>query len=222
MRPILDDRITKQGDAFVSTCLGCSSVKEFTTKNAAIRMLSVGRCKDCKRYYRSTADVEEDRENGIYLNDDRKWCSTCPSCGVEQAYTRKDHAKQSSAAEWKCKKCASFQNKSVPSRYMGFRLVDVDSFRKTAVGKKRSWEIGVDDVALLWEKQGGKCALSGEQLVKIPKTWSIDRIDNDKHYTIENVHLVHKDVNMMRGYLDVPRFIELCTGISRTKQKTRG
>ena len=45
-------------------------------------------------------------------------------------------------------------------------------------------------------------------------TASIDRIDNNKDYTLENIQLVHKTVNMARGTLTVSEFIDMCKAVS--------
>ena len=53
-------------------------------------------------------------------------------------------------------------------------------------------------------KQNKKCALSGIDLIfeanhgKIEGNISLDRIDSQKGYTINNVQWVHKDINFMK------------------------
>lgn len=64
-----------------------------------------------------------------------------------------------------------------------------------------------------WEKflQGqGFCCLSGLPISFTDKTASLDRIDNLQGYTINNVHWVHKHINIMKGKLTLARFYELC------------
>lgn len=62
------------------------------------------------------------------------------------------------------------------------------------------------------------CVYSGLPIAWSDVGWdhtaSIDRIDNDKGYTEDNVQLVHKDVNMMRGSLDDEKFKQLCIKIA--------
>jgi hypothetical protein len=66
--------------------------------------------------------------------------------------------------------------------------------------------------------QGQRCALSA-----IPIGWSvtgwehsasIDRINNDKGYCLDNIQLVHKKINMMRGTLSVEEFVEMCKAVT--------
>lgn len=77
----------------------------------------------------------------------------------------------------------------------------------------------------LYTKQEAKCALSGIDLILFPirrgknksrseVTASLDRIDNTKGYTEDNVQFVHKAINLMKGCLDNSEFINLCKYIA--------
>ena len=67
------------------------------------------------------------------------------------------------------------------------------------------------------KKQGNLCALSGQKMLWKAKSgaWqaSIDRIDNKKGYTKNNIQLVGFAVNQARNNLDISEFIELCKKI---------
>lgn len=70
------------------------------------------------------------------------------------------------------------------------------------------------DVVGLWIKQEGKCALTGEvmsldksgRLTGAPHAMSIDRIDSNRSYTMDNIHLVCRMVNLMKSTLTVEDF----------------
>jgi hypothetical protein len=83
----------------------------------------------------------------------------------------------------------------------------------------------------LWDlflKQNKKCAISGIDIVlntrwseqnkgkftEIIQTASLDRIDNSKGYTKNNVQWVHKDINFMRGGLAVNDFVFFCKKVA--------
>ena len=98
------------------------------------------------------------------------------------------------------------------------RLSWYNAFKKSAITRGYEWNITPEFVDTMYNEQDGLCAYS-----KIPIGWSvegwdhtasIDRIDNNIGYTESNVHLVHKEVNMMRGVLDNDRFLELCNLIA--------
>ena len=87
-------------------------------------------------------------------------------------------------------------------------------------GKGRNpLEFGVT-IEYLWEefeKQGGKCALSGLPIDFRSKTASCDRIDSSKGYVEGNIQWLHKDVNMMKRHYTEDYFRTLCRLITETK-----
>ena len=75
------------------------------------------------------------------------------------------------------------------------------------------WNITAEDLIELWEKQGGKCALSGAYLThhrdgsgKKEYNASIDRIRPDLDYTPENIQLVCYRVNLLKHNLSEDMF----------------
>ena len=86
-----------------------------------------------------------------------------------------------------------------------------------AIRKSRvlEFDITIDYAWNLYEKQNGKCNLSG---LSIPFSEnsseygvaSLDRIDSSKGYIEGNVQWVHQDVNKMKFDLSQSRLIELC------------
>jgi len=70
-------------------------------------------------------------------------------------------------------------------------------------------------------EQNRKCALSGIELT-FPKkhkdkdwTASLDRIDSDKDYTLDNIQWVHKHINIMKNKFNQDYFLEICQKISQ-------
>jgi len=87
--------------------------------------------------------------------------------------------------------------------------------KREAESRNLEFNVTID---FLWEmflKQNKKCSLSGEEICFRSKvktsdgTASLDRIDSSKGYTEDNVHWVHKNVNIMKWDLPVNRFLEL-------------
>jgi hypothetical protein len=85
-------------------------------------------------------------------------------------------------------------------------------------GRVIPFEITIEQVWELFQKQKGKCALSGVEIHFPEKstryggdcTASLDRIDSSKGYTIDNVQWVHKIVNLMKMNLPQDEFIKWC------------
>lgn len=87
--------------------------------------------------------------------------------------------------------------------------------------------VSIAEVWDLFLRQERRCALTGLVISfayvtgrQGAITASLDRIDSSKPYTLDNVQLVHKDVNMMKKNLPEARFIEICTLIAN-QAKTR-
>lgn len=79
----------------------------------------------------------------------------------------------------------------------------------------------------LFLKQNKKCALTGADLMiysgsnqyeklihETDNHASLDRIDSNKGYIIDNIQWVRKDINMFKGAFDQDKFIEMCQWIS--------
>jgi len=106
-------------------------------------------------------------------------------------------------------------------------------FGRENKGKIFSNEITLEFLWNLFLKQNKKCALSGIDIILNPQwsaqnngkkkhlfqTASIDRIDSTKHYTIDNIQWVDKDINFMKGSLTTDKFLDLCKKVSNNERK---
>jgi hypothetical protein len=85
-------------------------------------------------------------------------------------------------------------------------------------------DVTFDQCLELYHKQNGKCAISGRVLVgnagHVDKI-SIDRIDSNLPYSIENIQLVTAQVN--RGKMDFQNedFISMCVSVIKFQQKLK-
>jgi hypothetical protein len=206
-------------------CKGCNSYISYASNAGAVAALKRAVCMKCRVDYRAK-DVPE---GTIYQNADKKWCSICPSCNCEQAYTRKDHAKSSYISKWRCKKCSA-STKSITSNSVGFhnniRHGWFKRFERSAHDRNLYWGLTIEQVDSIWVDQRGCCALSGIALDNKAgsETVSLDRIDSDKGYTVDNVQLVHKVLNMMKRDMVDEDFIDWCSLVAafRAKEKLSG
>lgn len=80
-----------------------------------------------------------------------------------------------------------------------------NSIKKGAEGRNMEFNITIEEISKLFELQERKCALTGLQLNtydehknKKNMTASLDRIDSEKGYTIDNVQWVHKKINKLK------------------------
>jgi hypothetical protein len=80
----------------------------------------------------------------------------------------------------------------------------------------------IEYISRLLIQQNYKCALSGLDIKiyyggidKQTNTASLDRIDNAKGYTEDNIQWVHKDINWLKQDFTQEYFIKLCHKVSR-------
>lgn len=207
MLAIQDSRVLYDDGKWVATC-SCGRRKMYATKNSCLAMLRRGSCRNCKKDYRAIiGDVP------IYKRADGKWCSSCSGCGNEQAYTRKDHAKQSEVSDWQCKKCNAQSKKYAQNRPVGPVMRMYNKFRKSANSRGISWDINVNDFESCFT---GQCALTGWSISMdyTHCTASFDRIDSSKPYEIGNVQWVHSMVNMSKNKYLQEDFINMCKAVA--------
>jgi hypothetical protein len=119
-----------------------------------------------------------------------------------------------------CKSCARTDT------YNTFTLSYFRKIEKRAKDIKVEFDLTVDFLWKLYEAQDKKCALSGIPIEfknswrtkgKCNQTCSLDRIDNTKGYTTDNVQWLHKDVNFMKHTFTQDYFISICKQITQNK-----
>ena len=143
-----------------------------------------------------------------------KFFRYCPKCGVKLTYGRRDACLKRHNAGCLCKSCGQSKRAGVihTGTHREVRRSVFAQVQRAAEMRSLPFEITIDDVADLLVRQGGTCAFTGEPISfnQAPITGSVDRIDNDLGYTPDNIQLVSKQINMLRGPLTIERFKELC------------
>jgi len=150
---------------------------------------------------------------GVYKNKEKRWCRPCPSCNVEVSHLRRNYCIGAHTQLQTCIRCSNISNH--PSGMVGcVRVSWYNSFEKSALTRGYGWCLTPEFVDTLHQQQRGLCIYSGLKIGWSLSGWdhtaSIDRINNDLGYTEENVQLVHKEINMLRGSLESEKFVELC------------
>lgn len=89
---------------------------------------------------------------------------------------------------------------------------------RSAVERRLVFNISIDYIEELLEKQEFRCALSNVKLEYSydtnKQTLSLDRIDSLKGYVEDNVQWVHKDINMMKQSYSQEYFIDFCIKVA--------
>lgn len=97
-----------------------------------------------------------------------------------------------------------------------------NKLKKTAKIRNISFNLEPQDIAEAYDKQEKKCFYTGVYVfftnhlsyARLLQNASIDRIDNSKGYTKDNIQIVHKLVNRLRNCLSNEEFINICNLIS--------
>ena len=209
MREIIDERIKKVEGKYHVTCLGCGRLIVYAAKNKALSLLNRGTCRKCMPHY----TLIKTDNIGIYQNKSGKWCSRCSGCGKEQAYTRKDHAKQSEVSDWQCKQCVAEAKGFSQNQPVGDKTRLYRKFKKAAANRGIEFSINEEQ---FFEGYDGICYLTGWEISisYSEQTASVDRIDNSKGYVSGNIQWVHTMVNMCRNKYDLDKFVEMCQAIA--------
>jgi hypothetical protein len=153
--------------------------------------------------------------SAVTRREDGRYVKPCPSCGAEQDYLRRNYAVLSYLSGKVCKACS---NKVTKNCGRGFheaiRISWFEKFRIGAETRGLEWCLSIEDVWDTYIRQGGVCALSGLPIgwseVGQVHTASIDRIDSDIGYRLDNIQLLHKDVNMMKQAFSHDYFVTMC------------
>lgn len=89
--------------------------------------------------------------------------------------------------------------------------------RKNAIAKGLEFSLTTSYLQELWDRQGGKCALSGVDMGYIGSGWStasVDRIDPSIGYVEGNVQWVCWRVNDAKANMNNIDFINMCAAIT--------
>ena len=108
-------------------------------------------------------------------------------------------------------------NESLLRRSLEVRLSDAENSTKKRQAKNPDMPgvtVTVDELVKLYHKQDGRCAALGIKLTPVKKesgryvcnrwtTLSLDRIDNTRGYSLDNLRLTCWAANGMRGTLSI-------------------
>lgn len=112
------------------------------------------------------------------------------------------------------------------SNWKGCGLVGLYYFTELKRGAEErdlEFNITIENLWELYKQQNGMCWYSGDKLsfasqngIKrgLLNTASVDRIDSNRGYTLDNIRWVHKDINWMKKKLSETRFLELCRKVA--------
>ena len=114
--------------------------------------------------------------------------------------------------------CKRWARGSGVYNYNGFMDITGTKFcsiQLNAKTRKIPFAITKQDIWNQIEFQNHQCAMTCIPISFVNGTASVDRIDNAKGYTDDNIQIVHKDVTIMRNKFTISRFKEICRLVSK-------
>jgi hypothetical protein len=160
---------------------------------------------------------------------------TCTTCDVEKEETEF----RKSRGRWvrTCRGCRNAYHRQWRKDNLSKAATYIGNYRGTMPGalrerfhnscwraKNKGWafDLTVDFLLDLYEKQEGKCYFSQELLsekIGDPNRVSLDRLDPNKGYTQGNVALVCWKINDCKRSLSEEEFIKMCEGVVKNVQR---
>jgi hypothetical protein len=163
------------------------------------------------------------REFAGHKNKSRQWLCVC-DCGNEKivrgAHLTKGYTKSCG--------CEAHPSKSNHKSWKGYEDIPLDFFttvKRNAEIRNIEFDITIEYLWEVFEKQNHKCSLSGRDLKfgrvtkdRKGKNVSIDRIDSTIGYVSGNIQWIDKQINIMKNNLNEKEFLSLCNEIVKFKK----
>jgi len=116
-----------------------------------------------------------------------------------------------------CSCCSNCRNSSKKT----FNNISIDRYFKNikyrCKKKQLDFDIDIDFILSLLEKQSYKCKYSNQIISLNDGTASLDRIDNTKGYIKTNIQWVHRTINYMKNEMSDNEFINACLLVANCK-----
>lgn len=148
-----------------------------------------------------------------------RWICRC-ECGSEASLI------SNTLIHTKTTKCLNCKYKEFP--FGEFPSALWSQIKCGAKSRKLDFNLTKEYLLTLFKKQGGKCSLSGRDIVLGNRkskhsykecTASLDRIDSSKGYIEGNVQWIHKDYQPMKWNYSQERFFELCETVTKYRKQ---
>lgn len=189
-----------------SVCKECKKNKRYDREYSSDKTKLL--CHKCMQYKpiaefhidsRPEKELEKEGQYRIlYRNGRKSFCKDCAKKVERERYIRRDDKS-------KLYKC-------IQSKWLGAR--------DRAKRKELEFTITKDDLINKYNEQNGKCALTGIDMTfemynnRNHTNISIDRIDSNKGYTLDNIQLVCMSVNQFKNDIPMDEFIFICKKIA--------
>ena len=170
-------------------------------------------CKECEE----KLDIEKEWKDGLLLCHDclqykDENCFT-PNAAVCKARNNRRHICKECMTKRQRKHDINLPDTQKLEKCLRFRFLGA---RDRAIKQKIPFDITLEYVQELWDKQKGNCNLSGIPMTfelktgRIPTNVSIDKIDKDKGYIKGNIQLVCMACNQIKSDMSELEMYQFC------------
>lgn len=178
-------------------------------------------CRECE----NKVTLEENWKDG------KLKCFICGEYLDENCFQSSGHYEYRNHKDKRCTKCKTAQNKLVRTSYSSNQKLDkilrnrLDGALRRATKKNIPFDIDLDLIKDLWNKQEGKCAISDIDMTyeldsgRVYSNVSIDQINPSKGYTKDNIQLVCMSINQLKSDFDMNTVFKICNGIISNARK---
>lgn len=147
------------------------------------------------------------------VNENEIDCKTVWECKCDCGKIH--YAKTNCLLKGNIKSCGCLKNRkgSENPQWRGYEEIGKRFWRRYVNNAKQrgiEFNITIEEIWDLINKQNFICCLSGEEISFKEETASLDRIDSNGGYNLNNIQWVHKDVNKMKMYFNENYFLDLC------------
>lgn len=221
---------TKNENAlWLCECSGCKTQHVFNSSKLSVyKRQNIKGCMACrservkltligKKFNKWTVLSFDNKQSN---NHEKYWICKC-ECGNIASVTRNGLV---SGGSKQCNEC-SYQS-DIPCNFIINKII-VGAKKRSKNGRIIEVSITGYDLLKQLEKQNFKCALTGQPLIidtnrgqkeniRIQYNASVDRIDSNKGYTVDNIQWVTVQTNLAKQDYSQEEFIEMCHKVAKT------
>lgn len=163
------------------------------------------------------------------MDKEKYICSECKMYKSVDEFFHVTHNKYRKEMSYMCKECKKKVRKekveelSDAESLLNTMKIRLHDAKNRAKKKNLYFDLTLDDLMNLWTQQKGKCALTGFAMTykyicnKYKYSVSLDRINPEKGYTLDNLQLVCHAANMMKGTFSEDELLKFCNAIIKNK-----
>lgn len=115
--------------------------------------------------------------------------------------------------------CRHGKKKAENKKWTGHDVIHGVTLRGIEYGarvRNIKYDLAPQDLISIYKSQNGRCYFSGVEIVfggRNKTTASLDRLDSNGHYNVNNCVWVHKTINLMKRKMSKDDFVKLCKSV---------